>query len=114
MSDSMIYVWGFLILFATFYKFFPPKKINWLYGYRTIQARKNQDVWKFANKTGGTCMLLCFLGGFFLTLIVCEITHYDSKKISTVFLLLAVILTAVFSEKKISKYFDSEGNRKLS
>ncbi len=29
---------------------FPPKKINWLYGYRTNRAMKNQETWDFSQK----------------------------------------------------------------
>ncbi|MHA3788494.1 SdpI family protein [Flavobacterium hauense] len=29
---------------------FPPKKINWLYGYRTVASMKSQDRWEFAQR----------------------------------------------------------------
>ncbi len=30
--------------------FFPPKKINFIYGYRTLRSMKNQKNWDFAQK----------------------------------------------------------------
>lgn len=27
----------------------PPRKINWVYGYRTHRSMKNQDTWNFAH-----------------------------------------------------------------
>ena len=32
---------------------FPPKKINWFYGYRTTNSMKNQERWDFAQPYAG-------------------------------------------------------------
>lgn len=29
---------------------FPPKKINWFYGYRTVASMKSQERWEFAQR----------------------------------------------------------------
>lgn len=39
----------FLIAAALMY-IFPPKKINWLYGYRTVASMKSNERWEFAQK----------------------------------------------------------------
>lgn len=44
--------------------FFPPKKINSLYGYRTTNSMKSQQNWDFAQKYSTKFMLL--LSIFFL------------------------------------------------
>ncbi len=36
---------------------FPPKKINYLYGYRTATSMKNQQVWDFSQRYSGIKML---------------------------------------------------------
>lgn len=36
---------------------FPPKKINYLYGYRTIASMKNQQTWDFAQRYSGLKMI---------------------------------------------------------
>ncbi|MFN3967405.1 SdpI family protein [Flavobacterium sp.] len=36
---------------------FPPKKINYLYGYRTRASMKNQQVWDFAQRYSGIKMV---------------------------------------------------------
>ena len=46
----------FLIVAAFMYKF-PPKRINPLYGYRTVKAMRNQDTWDFAQKYSSLRML---------------------------------------------------------
>jgi len=38
-----------LIVNVIFY-FFPPKKINYLYGYRTSNSMRNQETWNFAQR----------------------------------------------------------------
>jgi len=44
-----------LLMIVTGYLMFkyPPKKINWIIGYRTFKAMKNEKVWKFANQYCG-------------------------------------------------------------
>ena len=40
---------GLLFLLSILFYQFPPKKINSLYGYRTVKAMQNQQIWDFAN-----------------------------------------------------------------
>jgi uncharacterized membrane protein len=40
---------GLLFLLSILFYKFPPKKINSLYGYRTVKAMQNQQIWDFAN-----------------------------------------------------------------
>ena len=39
-----------LIIYGLIMMKFPPKEINLFFGYRTERARKNQEVWDFAQK----------------------------------------------------------------
>lgn len=49
---------------------FPPKKINWFYGYRTTSSMKSQERWNFAQryaakeltKSGLVLIIIGFLG----------------------------------------------------
>ena len=38
-----------LIIYFIYFKY-PPKKINYLYGYRTRRSMQNYETWSFANK----------------------------------------------------------------
>ena len=40
---------------------FPPKSINYLYGYRTSASMKSQERWDFAQRYSGIKMLHCGL-----------------------------------------------------
>ena len=61
---------GGLILY-----FFPPKKINSIYGYRTPRSMKNQSNWDFAQKLGGKFMLIF---GFIIFLIQITVGYFVS------------------------------------
>ena len=38
------------VLFGYIFLKYPPKRINWFYGYRTSSSMKNQERWNFAQK----------------------------------------------------------------
>jgi len=61
---------GGLILY-----FFPPKKINSIYGYRTPRSIKNQSNWDFAQKLGGKFMLIF---GFIIFLVQITVGYFIS------------------------------------
>ena len=60
------------ILSGVILNLFPPKKINSLYGYRTINSMKSQERWDYAQKVsaleliklGSILTILSFLGIF--------------------------------------------------
>ena len=40
----------FMLIICFIYFKYPPKKINYLYGYRTRRSMQNYETWYFANK----------------------------------------------------------------
>ena len=42
-----------MILFGTMFMKSAPKKINYIFGYRTDMSMKNRDTWEFAHKYFG-------------------------------------------------------------
>jgi len=48
----------FLAVVAVIYKIFPPKNINYLYGYRTPRSMKTINNWQIANKHSANIMLI--------------------------------------------------------
>jgi uncharacterized membrane protein len=47
-----------ILLIALITKFFPPKKINHLYGYRTSRSMKSQKAWDCANAYAANVMVV--------------------------------------------------------
>lgn len=89
---------------------FPPKKINYLYGYRTASSMKNQQVWDFSQRYSGIKM---FQIGLALVVVSFVNTFLNLKESLQVGLgLTLVILPCIYlifaTEKAIKKNFPND------
>lgn len=97
----------FLLAAGVMYSF-PPKKINPLYGYRTIRSMKSQESWDFAQhystlqmaKAAILMIVLSFTGYFFP---VEQVTFHLIA--GMVILLLGVAYMFVTTERELKKRF---------
>jgi len=108
-----------MILFGKVFMRSVPKKINFLFGYRTELSMKNADTWEVAHKYIGKLW-------FHLGLILVPITAVSmlfvigssEGIVATVGLivnfvnLIALVIPIFFTEKKLNRVFDKNGNRK--
>ncbi len=102
---------GLLFLFSIIFYFFPPKKINGIYGYRTNKSMLNEDVWQFANAFFNKQFLLFSAISFGTSLLF---VFLFSGKISwqpMVIMLLSLGASVIKTEQELAKNFDDEGNR---
>lgn len=86
---------------------FPPKKINFLYGYRTNSSMKSQERWDFAQAYSSKLMLL---SGVFLMLISCLGLFFSISETVDFFsgmtlLLLSIAFLIYNTEKAIKTKF---------
>ena len=101
-----------LLLVALFFKAVPPKRINWLYGYRTPRSMKNQETWNTGNRVGARGLLILavcqLLFGTCSTLI-----FQDDRAISWTigFMVVGMIIMVIAIELRLRTLFDKEGNR---
>lgn len=96
---------------------FPPKKINSLYGYRTISSMKNQQTWDEANRFSARwmvgCGMLVFIFGVVLTMVVyiyIEPAKTRSLILAASLLLSAIvpaILVLIITEKHLKETFNN-------
>jgi uncharacterized membrane protein len=100
---------GFIFLISAIITLiFPPKKINYLYGYRTPASMKNQEVWDFAQRYSGLKMVQA---GVFLMLVSFVNVFLNPKDdflplvFGMAFIIAAVIFLFVSTEKAIRKNF---------
>ncbi len=108
-----------MILFGTVFMKTAPKKINYIFGYRTDMSMKNRETWEFAHKYMGK---LWFRLGFLLipiTVIPMLFVIGNSENVvATVGLIVGFINTIVlivpifFTEKALNRTFDKDGKRK--
>ena len=104
-----------MLVLSLIFFYFPPKKINHLYGHRTSMSMKNQDTWQEANKRSTHMMLLvsaltCI---FQLIGIVFNINQETIILNATVFLVAGLIIGGIVIEKQLKAIFDKYGNRKM-
>ena len=102
---------GLLFLLSIIFYFFPPKKRNALYGYRTNKALLNKDVWQFANSFFTKQFLLYSAISFVAAMLLV----YLNPKISwqpMAIMLLSLAVSVIKTEQVLSKTFDEEGERK--
>lgn len=99
----MTYLFLLLTVFAVIYKFFPPKKINVFYSYRTANSMKSLDNWNLANKYAANVMLhlmllLLIVSGIF------DLIAFEGKNWLLGLSILSFIVLIYFTEKKIKQH----------
>lgn len=102
---------GLLFVFSVLFYFFPPKKINAIYGYRTNKSMKNQDIWNFSNSFFSKQFLIYSS----ISLIAALILVYVNPKITwqpMAIMLLSLAVSVIKTEQALNKNFDDEGDKK--
>lgn len=85
---------------------FPPKKINYLYGYRTASSMKSEERWHFAQRYSAIAMLQSGLGLLLLSVIGLYFKFSDKTAVTLagVLIALAVLLLFLRTEMKLKKF----------
>ena len=102
-----------LILGIWMYKY-PPKKINWLIGYRTFKSMKNKEMWDFAHKYCGKLWMLLGLIMIILTFLLYilvwlkVITFNESILLIIVFAQIGMLLLSVLIVENKLKIYKGE------
>lgn len=102
---------GLLFVLGIIFYFFPPKKINALYGYRTNKSIQNEEIWQFANQFFAK-QLLVYSG---VSFIAAMLLVYINPKISwqpMVIMVLCLGVSVIKTEQALNKVFNDEGKRK--
>jgi uncharacterized membrane protein len=101
----------FLIVGLLWWRF-PPKKINFLYGYRTRRSMANQEIWEYANALGakmflylGAVELIIGLGAYYLY-------PHHAPVIALFAMLIGIGMGMYWCETQLNKRFDKKGNQK--
>lgn len=101
------------IIIGLVLKAFPPRKINFLYGYRTRLAMKNQDTWNAAQKYSANALIVLgaayIIIGFVLNKLIANLKEGHQ---SAVFLI-GIAVLIIYVESKLRMRFHKDGSRKL-
>lgn len=108
-----------MIGLGAYFKKKAPRKINFLFGYRTAMSMKNKDTWEFAHHYAGKVWLITGWIVLVITIaIMLMLLGQDTETIGLaggiISLIQCVPLLAVIpvTEKALRKKFDEHGNRR--
>jgi uncharacterized membrane protein len=106
MEPSLVCGIIFIIVGALMYVN-PPKKINYLYGYRTGSSMKSQDRWDFAQKFSSLLMIKTGAVLTVVSLLAAFIPAAEAVKViaGLVLLILSALYLFVTTEKALKKKF---------
>lgn len=94
-----------------------PKKINYIYGYRTPMSMKNKDTWIFAQKYAGKVWIISgiitFIVSVTLAFVLRGLKSYDTFMLVLIFVQIIILLLVIpLTEIALRKNFDKDGNKK--
>ncbi len=105
---------GLIFFLSIIFYYFPPKKINSIYGYRTHRTMQNRTVWDFANRLFGITLLkysgISFIAALALTFINEALMN---SWFSMAFMIFTLLIAIISTEKELNKNFNDEGNKKI-
>ena len=86
---------------------FPPKKINYLYGYRTNSSMKSQERWDFAQKYSSIQMIKLAISMFIISILFSVFSFKEETNliIGITILLLTIVYLGFKVEKAIKVNF---------
>ncbi|SHI53341.1 SdpI/YhfL protein family protein [Clostridium amylolyticum] len=101
------------IVVGGIFKVLPPRKMNWIYGYRTTSSMKNQDTWDVAQKYSANTFII--FGFIFVALefILSHLIENISIGYENAIVLIGSIIMIVVDEVHLRKVFNKDGSRKL-
>ncbi len=101
---------GLLFLMSIVFYYFPPKKINKLYGYRTYRTMSNDRIWKEANSTFNLSLLKFSGIGFAAAMLIAFVLPgLIQSWVPMLILSITLIVSIYTTEKTLNASYDSDG-----
>ena len=66
--DKHLIATPLLLVISIVYKLIPPSRINYIYGYRSIQSMQSQTKWIYANQLSS--VFLCMLSSILMLILL--------------------------------------------
>lgn len=103
---------GLLFLLSILFYKFPPKKINRLYGYRTVKAMQNQQIWDFANGIFNKNLLIYSGISLLGSVLLASFTSKELTWQPMLLVLLCIVVSILKTERSLTDNFTEEGDKK--
>lgn len=102
-----------ILLIGIIFRFFLPKKINMLYGYRTRMSTINQETWTEAQQFSSKRWIIYFAFATVLSAIIKLLFPLKvSIMLSVAMVISGLILVIIKTELHLRKTFNDEGIKK--
>ena len=102
-----------ILLLGSVFSFFPPKKINRWYGYRTPRSMRNQETWNVANRFSGWLMIIAGMLGMNAGLSCKYLIAPPADIITTIVVQLVALAFMIYlTERRLADLFDAKGERR--
>ncbi len=110
-----------MILIGVYWKHHAPKRVNWIYGYRSTMSMKNEETWEFAHKyhaevwlwSGAILAILSLIPLAVLIVLNRESMFEQYIGIIMIIQCAVLVLSIIPTERALRKHFDADGNPKL-
>lgn len=104
----------FMLIISFIYFKYPPKKINYFYGYRTKRSMKNNENWSFANNYAAKLLINFSVYSFFIPPFL-YFLYPKNNFLITIIIHSALILSVLyFTEKQLKRKFKEKDHHKIS
>ena len=100
-----------MLVLYLLYKYFPPKDINFLYGYRTTRSMKSEHTWAASNKWSANLMVLVSLATCTMqaVLFAAGVSLGSTVGWSSALLVTLLLGHIPLVEMRLKKQFDDKG-----
>lgn len=102
----------FFLVGGVFFKFFPPRKINHMYGWRTSFSMKNTDIWNEAQRYGANLFIIGGLINMFTGLLLNALLRSMHETIGFIAMLVSAAVILLLGELHLRQVFNKDGSRK--
>ncbi len=99
-----------LLIIGILSKLLPPKKINYLYGYRTKRAMRSDESWKVANSLAFN--LFIFIGLVSIIAGILSFLYFPETRITEISTVAMLLCIFPVIEYHLIASFDKDGKRK--
>lgn len=105
-----------MIIIGLIFIYNPPKKINPIYGYRTLRSMKSKAAWDFAHHECGQIWIKAGIVLLISTAITKPFISLSEETLCLIYTalgVLAIFISIPIVERKLKKHFDEFGNPKI-
>ncbi len=110
-----------MVAIGAYWKGNAPKKVNWIYGYRTTMSMKNEETWAFAHRYHAQVWLWSgvILAALSLISLIAVIALNNESMLEQYIGIIMVVqctvlvLSIIPTEIALRKHFDADGNPRL-